>query len=93
MKSPSMTHYDDYLKTIKLHLLRHAFSTRTASASPDSSDDEASVTKDHPTSPTTKWQTVADIPHLELMRRSLNIKPPTTTENSKNIQAPVLELK
>ena len=91
MKSPYMTHMDDYIINLKHHLLRQDYNKRSATTM-DSSDDEA----DENTTTSKNchnWQSIADVPHMEIMRRFLTVHPETTDTSSKTLQVPVLELK
>jgi len=93
MKSPGMTHLVDYLKSLKLYLLRQESLKRPAPATPDSSDDEATEPINNQEQSLPRWTSIDNLPHLELMRRSLTIRPPSSDQDAKTLQVPVLELK
>jgi len=88
-----MTSISEYIRGIRNHLLRQDRAKRSNSSPMDSSDDEAPTPPTITTSNSQDWHTLADVPHLELMRRRLLIKPPSQDTDDKNISAPVLELK
>ena len=93
MKSPTLTHTDDCIKSLKAHLLRNDFLKRTAQAPMDSSDDEAPDRSADHESPSHQWNTIAEVPHMELTRRFLTIRPQNDANDNKLLQVPTLELK
>ena len=93
MKSLSMTHAPEYLKSLKKHLLCHDYLKWNAQEDMDSSDDEATTTVSNKASTSNNWQSLEDVPHMELMRRSLIIWPPPHDPDTKTLPVSVLELK
>jgi len=74
-------------------MLRHEFLQRSAQASVDSSDDEAMEPTSTKENEPNNWQTYDDVPHVELAKRMLLIRPPNSDSTDKALQVPVLELK
>ena len=91
MKSPYMTHMADYILNLKNHLLCQDYEKRTTNTM-DSSDDEADENTTMPKN-FHNWQSLAEFPHMEIMRRFLTVNHASTDDATKTLQVPVLELK
>jgi len=92
MKSPSITHLVDYVKTLKMYIFRNGTIPEELLRNQDPStkiDSDTNLSQ----SGSTPWTSVHDIPHMELNRRNLTIKNPNATPDDKPAQVTVLELK
>ena len=96
MKSPLLTHTEDYIKFLKLYLVRNSHHKPS-----DHEDEVASHTSSmlhsskngYPSQPREVWRSVADVPHMEINRRTLHLRPPYSTTENKTLTTVVLDLK
>jgi len=94
MKSPSMTQLEDYIKSLKLYIIRNGkVPTELFNEEPLLSSKNTSMDISQDSNHTSGWKTVDEVPHMELSRRSLTLRAPSTEEEPNNIQVQVLELK
>ena len=92
MKSPSLTHFVDYVKALKLYIFRNGTLPEGPHQAPDINP-SVELTPDSLPSVSQKWESVHDVPHMELNRRSLTITKPNASPEDKPLQVQVLELK
>ena len=99
MKSPMMTHLDDYVKALKMDLEPYASKFQlsqentSTTLAPENSHQEPYNNPDSDCIAEQTSATTDKIPHLELVRHSLTIRDPNPDTASKPLYVPVLELK
>ena len=100
MKSPALTHHPTYIESLK-KLLSHNESS-TASTTPASqttenssskSDKDQSEKRIKPADNSPEWKTESDVPHMEVARRTLTIRPTKDQPDAKPIPVFLLEIK
>jgi len=92
MKSPSVTHFVDYVKALKLYIFRNGNPPEGPQHTPNINSTVAASAESVSSGPQT-WASVHDVPHMELNRRSLTLTKPNASPDDKPLQVQVLELK
>ena len=98
MKYPSMTHLTDYVHSLKMYLLQKVATYCTPypheeQPTENPSDDQYNRHDMNIDKLADKWKLLQDLPHMEIMRRTLTINPPNGQSNDNPISTQVLELK
>ena len=95
MKSPSITQLDDYLKSLKLYIVRNSHHKKldpTKTSTPGHHQDLSSPSE-HTPEPRETWTSVHDVPHMEISRRTITARHPNPSNENKPLQTTVLEIK
>ena len=91
----------NYIKSLQTQLVQpnntqdHSTSTRNISSptTGQPKDDQAMSNIAPNSNDYVNWHTLEDFPHMELVRQTIMIKPPSSTTEAKTLQVPILELR